>query len=94
MNKTTIFATLLMALLLSGLQISDIIAEDSQLADLDCGFTKDFSKFLKSKGLSSLDRTDIKCASFGGKSDANETITNRPVIFIHGNSDIGFGRGS
>ncbi len=60
---------------------------------LPCGFTADFKAFLKSKDLSNLDRTDIRCASYGGKKDKmNENSSKKnPVIFIHGNSDVAFG---
>lgn len=69
---------------------------DAELADLECGFTNHFSNFLKNKGYDSwgFDRSDLKCAAFGGKANVNDTIVKRPVIFIHGNSDLAFGRGS
>jgi triacylglycerol lipase len=41
-----------------------------------------------------FDRPDLKCPSFGGKSSKNDKIQKTPVIFIHGNSDVGFGRGT
>ncbi len=41
-----------------------------------------------------FDRNDLKCASFGGKANSTDKISKTPIIFIHGNSDIGFGRGS
>ena len=41
-----------------------------------------------------FERTDIKCAQYGGKASAKDKIKKIPVIFIHGDSDIGFGRGS
>lgn len=64
--------------------------------DLECGFTTHFSTFLQDKGYGSwgFDRSDLKCGSFGGKDTAKETIEKIPVIFIHGNSDVGFGRGT
>lgn len=64
-------------------------------ADLDCGFTDDFHKFLTSNyGNWSFDRPDIKCGAYGGKATAKDTIKNVPVIFLHGNSDVAFGRGT
>lgn len=39
-------------------------------------------------------RSDIECAAFGGKASSKDTIAKTPIIFIHGNSDIGFGKGS
>lgn len=78
--------------------------EDEVVGDLDmtCGFTSDFGAFLKkSKKKNNLDysswdfdRNDLKCASFGGKANSTDKISKTPIIFIHGNSDIGFGRGS
>jgi hypothetical protein len=41
-----------------------------------------------------FDRPDLKCPSYGGKASASEKIKKVPVIFIHGNSDVAFGRGS
>lgn len=41
-----------------------------------------------------FDRPDIHCAAFGGKASSKEKINKTPVIFVHGNSDIGFGDGS
>jgi pimeloyl-ACP methyl ester carboxylesterase len=38
-------------------------------------------------------RNDIECAAYGGKAYPNEKINRTPVIFVHGNGDIGFGRG-
>lgn len=65
-------------------------------ADLNCGFSEDFSNFLKSTGYGTynFDRPDIKCGAYGGKASKDETLKNIPVIFIHGNSDVGFGRGT
>jgi triacylglycerol lipase len=39
-------------------------------------------------------RSDLKCAAFGGKASAKDKISKTPIVFVHGNSDIGFGRGS
>lgn len=36
----------------------------------------------------------MKCAAFGGKDNAKETINKTPIIFVHGNSDLAFGRGT
>jgi triacylglycerol lipase len=41
-----------------------------------------------------FNRTDIKCGSYGGRKTANEKIVNKPIIFLHGNSDVAFGRGT
>ena len=40
-----------------------------------------------------FDRPDLKCGAFGGKSSAGK-IKKTPMIFIHGNSDVAFGRGT
>lgn len=37
---------------------------------------------------------DIRCGTFGGKSSSTQKLKKTPVIFIHGNSDVGFGRGT
>lgn len=42
----------------------------------------------------SFERSDLKCGAYGGKASAKDTIKNVPVIFIHGNSDVAFGRGT
>lgn len=39
-------------------------------------------------------RGDVKCGEYGGKSSSLEKSSKLPIVFIHGNSDIGFGRGS
>ena len=41
-----------------------------------------------------FERSDLKCGAYGGKQDANETLKKTPFIFIHGNSDLAFGRGT
>lgn len=65
-------------------------------ADLDCGFTDDFHNFLTKNGYGnySFERPDIKCGAYGGRSSSKEVIKNVPVIFLHGNSDVAFGRGT
>jgi len=40
-----------------------------------------------------FERRDLKCSCFGGKTSKDQPITHNPIIFIHGNSDVGFGRG-
>lgn len=65
-------------------------------ADLECGFTNDFQNFLTNNGYGnySFNRPDIKCGAFGGKASSSDPIKNIPVIFLHGNSDVAFGRGT
>lgn len=41
-----------------------------------------------------FERPDIKCGTFGGKSSSTQKLKKTPVIFIHGNSDVAFGRGT
>lgn len=45
-------------------------------------------------GTYGFERSDIKCGTFGGKSSSSQKIKKTPIIFIHGNSDVGFGRGT
>ena len=42
----------------------------------------------------SFNRSDIKCGSYGGKKSSSDKVMKTPIIFIHGNSDVGFGRGT
>jgi triacylglycerol lipase len=55
---------------------------------------KVFLAFILGYGEYQFNRTDIKCGSYGGKKTATEKILKTPFIFIHGNSDVGFGRGT
>lgn len=41
-----------------------------------------------------FDRPDIKCGAFGGKTDSTQKLKKIPVVFVHGNSDVAFGRGT
>jgi hypothetical protein len=41
-----------------------------------------------------FDRLDIEDAAYGGKDNSNDILNHDPVIFIHGNSDIGVGTGN
>ena len=41
-----------------------------------------------------FERSDIKCGTFGGRTTAGQKLKKTPVIFIHGNSDVAFGRGT
>lgn len=41
-----------------------------------------------------FDRPDLKCAAFGGKANNKDEISKTPIIFVHGNSDVAFGRGT
>lgn len=45
-------------------------------------------------GSYSFNRTDIKCGSFGGKKSSVDRVVKTPIIFLHGNSDVAFGRGT
>ena len=41
-----------------------------------------------------FDRTDLKCGAFGGRTTAGQKLKKTPIIFLHGNSDVAFGRGT
>lgn len=71
-------------------------SQEQVSADLECGFTTHFANFLSANGYDKwkFDRPDLKCAAYGGKANNKDTIKKVPVIFIHGNSDLAFGRGS
>jgi hypothetical protein len=42
----------------------------------------------------SFNRTDIPCASFGGRDNSSQNLKKTPVIFIHDNEDVAYGRGT
>lgn len=73
-----------------------VISSNTVDTDLNCGFTDHFHNWLGKNGYSNwgFERPDIKCGAFGGKTSDSDTLKNVPVIFIHGNSDVGFGRGT
>lgn len=81
---------------IAGLQSQIFGSLNTPTADLDCGFTDDFHNFLTKNGYGNwnFDRPDIKCGAYGGRSSSSDPIKNIPVIFIHGNSDVAFGRGT
>jgi hypothetical protein len=64
--------------------------------DMTCGYTADFTTFITKNNYSTwnFDRPDIKCGAFGGKANSTDKIVKRPIVFVHGNSDVGFGRGT
>lgn len=39
-----------------------------------------------------FERSDLKRAAFGGRAAEDYKAAKNPVIFVHGNSNIGFGR--
>lgn len=97
MRKEVCISLLLLATTLSIGYFSYAASQQEEVtADMECGFTTHFSNFLTNKGYDrwKFDRPDLKCAAFGGKANAKDTIKKVPVIFIHGNSDLGFGRGA
>ena len=63
------------------------------LADIERGLTKHFTDWLSANGYGSFgyDRTDLDGGAYGGKSSDSDPINHKPVIFIHGNSDIAVG---
>ena len=89
--------------ILSFYQLNDYSSLQSDGDNLDCGFTQDFSDFLKSNGNDliylgystyNFERPDIRCGTFGGKASSSQKLKKVPIIFIHGNSDVAFGRGT
>jgi len=64
--------------------------------DMTCGYTSDFATFISKNNYSSwnFDRSDLKCAAFGGKANSTDKIVKTPIVFVHGNSDVAFGRGT
>lgn len=63
------------------------------LADIERGLTPHFSTWLKANGYGDFkfERTDLVGGSYGGKSSDSDTLKHAPIIFFHGNSDIGTG---
>ena len=41
----------------------------------------------------SFNRSDLKCGTYGGKETDETKIEKTPIIFIHGNGDLGFANG-
>ena len=74
---------------LSALLVSVIATGDK----LEKGFTPHFMDWLKANGYEKygFERKDLKGGAYGGFSAERETISHHPVVFIHGNSDIGAG---
>lgn len=68
---------------------------DEGLPAIQTGFTEDFQNYLDNNGLKnySFNRPDLTGGAFGGKASPNDTIINKPVILVHGNSDIAVGNG-
>lgn len=59
-----------------------------------CGFTADFHAFLASERFApfAFERPDLEgCSSYGGRGAADARLAHDPVVFVHGNSDRGFG---
>jgi len=61
--------------------------------DLDRGLTSHFSQWLNANGYGQykFERLDLVGGAYGGKQSDADTVTNAPVIFYHGNSDIAVG---
>jgi hypothetical protein len=55
--------------------------------DVWTGFSPDFQRFLRTAYPSGDFDGDGITSSFGGKTTPDELVRQRPVIFIHGNSD-------
>jgi triacylglycerol lipase len=41
-----------------------------------------------------FDASQVRCGAWGGKDSESTQIKNNPVVFVHGNSDVAFGRGT
>lgn len=99
-GKLTIITTSILALFVLITYFNYVsvpsISPPTDTTDLNCGFTDHFQKWLTKNnyGNWSFDRPDIKCGAYGGKTSDKDTLKHAPVIFIHGNSDVGFGRGT
>lgn len=100
MIKPFVFASLI---IFTTLTIFYINYQTQLPQDLDCGLTPDFLSFLNANGnynfylgYSSYDfnNGNLKCGAYGGKSSSSDQIKKIPVIFVHGNSDVAFGRGT
>jgi len=59
-----------------------------------CGLTPDFVSFLNYNGYRDFyfNRTDMPCGSYGGFTNSSK-LNNTPIIFIHDNEDVAYGRG-
>jgi len=68
---------------------------DEGMPAIEVGLTQDFQTWLQNNGYGnySFERSDLTGGAFGGKSGPNDTITHKPIIFVHGNSDIAVGDG-
>lgn len=104
-GKKSIFILIVTLLGISTfVDFSNEAKEEATVGDIDmtCGFSADFAAFLaKSIGCGILDysnwdfsRNDLKCAAYGGKNSSKDKSSKAPIVFVHGNSDIAFGRGT
>ncbi|CDW73266.1 lipase [Stylonychia lemnae] len=66
---------------------------NSAQADIQAGLTEHFKKWLSDNKYDTFNfnRDDIIGGSFGGKQSDTDVIKNRPIIFVHGNSDVAVG---
>lgn len=62
-------------------------------ADIERGLTPHFSQWLNAHnyGQYKFERTDLVGGAFGGKDSDSDTVSNTPIVFFHGNSDIAVG---
>jgi hypothetical protein len=58
--------------------------------------TDHFQNWLRTNGYGGYDfqRSSLKCGSYGGKASDSDSPKHTPIVFIHGNSDVGYGRGT
>ena len=73
--------------------ITSLLAVGVLAADIDRGLTPHFSTWLNANGYGShgFERKDLDGGAYGGFSSGTDKATHKPVIFIHGNSDIAVG---
>jgi len=94
MKSSTLILTVIAATAV--VLLANMYKDTQELQDLDCGLTTHFETFLSNHGYGNFDfnRKDIRCGAWGGKDSDSTPIKNTPVIFVHGNSDVAFGRGT
>lgn len=62
-------------------------------ADIERGLTSHFSTWLKANGYGNhgFERADLVGGAYGGKESDADTVSHDPIVFFHGNSDVGVG---
>lgn len=65
--------------------------DDLKASDPAVGFTADFAKFLAAREGDLGQATPSGPAGYGGRTKAKQTITHKPIVLVHGNSDRAVG---